>query len=246
MWAFAAPLLGALRGVLAAAALVRRLLLCLRRGSHDAPCSLASDMWAYQMSIVRISANCAIASRYAVTDASAAARASAFEKPLLRAAIVKLAAMRLTSYSNGPGQRLVEVVQIEHQRALRRRVHTEVRQVRITTELHVEPRGRRVLQIDRHDLRRATIERERRNHHPPVPHRHQIGLPRRVLRFEQPNRIRPPDAGTQPSWLEGAAFSRAAFPFAVRSSILGCATTPIKPALVHREHSRHAIQFVAR
>ncbi len=31
------------------------------------------------------------------------ARVSAVEKPLLRAAIVKLADMRFTSYSNGPG-----------------------------------------------------------------------------------------------------------------------------------------------
>ena len=56
------------------------------------------------MSIVPICANEAIASRYAVTDASVDARMSALENPLLRAAIVKLAAMRFTSYSNGPGR----------------------------------------------------------------------------------------------------------------------------------------------
>jgi hypothetical protein len=55
------------------------------------------------MSIVRICANWAIAVRYADTDASVDARVSAFENPLLRAAIVKLAAIRFTSYSNGPG-----------------------------------------------------------------------------------------------------------------------------------------------
>ena len=38
-----------------------------------------------------------------MTDASVAARASALVKPLLRAAIVKLADMRFTSYSKGPG-----------------------------------------------------------------------------------------------------------------------------------------------
>ena len=42
--------------------------------------------------------------RYAATDASVDARVSAFENPLLRAAIVKLAAIRFTSYSNGPGR----------------------------------------------------------------------------------------------------------------------------------------------
>ena len=37
------------------------------------------------------------------TDASVASRVSALVKPLLRAAIVKLADIRFTSYSNGPG-----------------------------------------------------------------------------------------------------------------------------------------------
>ena len=68
------------------------------------------------MSIVDIPANSIIASRYAVTDVRVASRTSALLKPLLRAAIVKLAAMRFTSYSNGPGKRLVEVVEVEHQR----------------------------------------------------------------------------------------------------------------------------------
>ena len=63
----------------------------------------ASERCAYQMSIVRISANPAIASRYAAAAASVASRACVSVKPLLRAAIVKLAAMRFTSYSNGPG-----------------------------------------------------------------------------------------------------------------------------------------------
>src|SRR5204863_7397313 len=63
----------------------------------------SSDRWAYQMSIVRMSANSAIACRYADTDARVDDRASDRENPLLRAAIVKLAAIRFTSYSNGPG-----------------------------------------------------------------------------------------------------------------------------------------------
>ena len=55
------------------------------------------------MSIVPISANSAMASRYAWTERPVATRASSLLKPLLRAATVKLAAIRLTSYSNGPG-----------------------------------------------------------------------------------------------------------------------------------------------
>jgi hypothetical protein len=65
--------------------------------------SSSSARWAYQIPIVRICANSAMAARYADTDASVDARVSAFENPLLRAAIVKLDAIRFTSYSNGPG-----------------------------------------------------------------------------------------------------------------------------------------------
>ena len=62
-----------------------------------------SDSRAYQMSIVPICASSAMRTRYDIADWTVAARASAAVKPLLRAAIVKLAAMRFTSYSNGPG-----------------------------------------------------------------------------------------------------------------------------------------------
>ena len=62
-----------------------------------------SENRACQMSIVGISANSTIAAWYAATDVSAAVRLSVGEKPLLRPAMVKLAAMRFTSYSNGPG-----------------------------------------------------------------------------------------------------------------------------------------------
>jgi hypothetical protein len=55
------------------------------------------------MSIVGMWADVVIASRYALTGASAAARVSGLANPLLRAAMVKLAAIRFTSYSNGPG-----------------------------------------------------------------------------------------------------------------------------------------------
>ena len=55
------------------------------------------------MSIVPICANSAIASRYAAADASVAARVSAAENSLFRPAMAKLAAIRFTSYSNGPG-----------------------------------------------------------------------------------------------------------------------------------------------
>ena len=88
-----------------------------------------------------------------------------------------------------PRQRLVEIIQVEHQRPFRRRVHAEVRQVSVAAELDVQTRGRRVLEVGGHDLGRTPIERERRNHHASVTHRHQIRLPRDVLLLQQRNRI---------------------------------------------------------
>ena len=62
------------------------------------------DNRAYQTSVVDMPAKSAIAVRYAATDVSVASRISDFPKPLLRPAIVKLAAIRFTSYSKGPGR----------------------------------------------------------------------------------------------------------------------------------------------
>ena len=45
-----------------------------------------------------------MASRYADTERSVVAVTSVALKPLLRPAMAKLAAMRFTSYSNGPGR----------------------------------------------------------------------------------------------------------------------------------------------
>ena len=212
--AFSGGLLGALLGRLVDGLLLRPL---LRTGRVvDGACSSSSsDTCAYQISSVPISANRPSPPGTPVTEASVAARASAFVKPLLRAAIVKLAAMRLTSYSNGPGQRLVEVVQVEQQRSLRRRVHTEVREMRVAAELHIETRRRRVLQISRHDLRRPAVERERRHHHPPVPNRHEVGLPRCVLLLEQRDRIGPA-GGRLPSGMIATAVSGRARPSQLR------------------------------
>ena len=60
----------------------------------------------------------------------------------------------------GSGERLVEVVEVEHERPLGRRKRAEVRKVRVSAELHVEPGRRGVLQIRGHDLRRAPVEGE--------------------------------------------------------------------------------------
>ena len=89
-----------------------------------------------------------------------------------------------------PRQRLVEIVHVEHQPALHRSEHAEVRQMRITTHLHPKPRTGRRRKIGRHDQRSTAIERERRDQHPPVADRHQLGNPRLRLLLQQRDRIR--------------------------------------------------------
>ena len=75
-----------------------------------------------------------------------------------------------------PGKRLVEVVQVEQEAPFGRAEDAEVRQVRVAAQLDGETRGRGVLQVRGHDLRRAPVEGERRDHHPAVAHRHEVGL----------------------------------------------------------------------
>ncbi len=58
---------------------------------------------AYQRSIARIAAKLATDVRYPAAQVAVTLRTCLREKPLLRAAIVKLVASRLTSHSHGPG-----------------------------------------------------------------------------------------------------------------------------------------------
>ncbi len=87
-------------------------------------------------------------------------------------------------------QGLVEVVEVEEQGALRRGERPEVRQVRVAAELNRQARPGRARQVGGHDLGRPAVEGERRHHHPPMPHRHEVGLTRRVLLLEQGERVR--------------------------------------------------------
>ena len=94
-----------------------------------------------------------------------------------------------------PGQRLVEVVDVEDQAPLRGGERAEVGQVRVPAQLHPQPRRRRGGQIRRHRQRRAAVERERRHQHPPVPDRHQLRHPASA---PAPTAARP-DRATRPA-----------------------------------------------
>ena len=122
-------------------------------------------------------------------------------------------------------QRLVEVVDAEHQPPVGRGEGTEVGQMRIAAELHVQPGPRRAGQIGRHRVGRAAEERERRHQHPPVADRHQLGHPRGGLLLQQLDRItpigRPAPIRHAP---ERGAAALAALPLAARSSAVGWGT----------------------
>jgi len=55
-------------------------------------------------------------------------------------------------------QRLVEVVRVEHETPVRGRVDPEVREVRITAQLHVQPRPWHAREIGGRDVRRPAVE----------------------------------------------------------------------------------------
>ena len=93
-------------------------------------------------------------------------------------------------------QGLVEVVDVEHQLPLGRGEHPEVRQVRVTAELDGQARAGRGGQVGGHDQRGAAVERERRDQHPAVADRHQLGDPLVRLLLEQRDRVGAVAAGS--------------------------------------------------
>ncbi len=88
-----------------------------------------------------------------------------------------------------PRQRLVEVVDVEHERAIRRGIGAEVREVRVAAELRLQARARNAGEVRGHEVRGPAIERERGDEHPPVAHRHEFRHARGRLLLEQVDRL---------------------------------------------------------
>ena len=137
-------------------------------------------------------------------------------------------------------ERLVEVVDVEHQPPLRRREHPEVRQVRVPAALHRQPRPRRRREVVGHDHRRPAIERERRDQHPPVADRHQLRHARLRLALEQLDRIGATRrAARTPRGRRAAPRCAPPCPRATRSATDRCGTAgaalrPFAPTRRHR------------
>ncbi len=96
-----------------------------------------------------------------------------------------LAARRFTSHSHGPGSVSSKSLMSNSSLPLGRAEEAEVRQVRVAAELHVDPGARRRRQVGRHDQRRAAVERERRDEHPSVADRDELGHAALGLLLEQ-------------------------------------------------------------
>ena len=95
-----------------------------------------------------------------------------------------LAASRLTSHSQGAGQRLVEVVGVEHERPLGRREEPEVGQVGVTAGLHDDVGPGRGREVEGHHRGRAAVVGEGRLGHARVAQRDEVGQAVRLLLLE--------------------------------------------------------------
>lgn len=84
---------------------------------------------------------------------------------------------------------LVEVVEIEHEGALRRRVEAEVRHVRIAARGDLDAARRPGPEIGRHERGGAEVERERARRHPCAAQRDELGDTRGILRAEDAERV---------------------------------------------------------
>ena len=84
-----------------------------------------------------------------------------------------------------PRERLVEIIEVEHQFAVRRMVPTEVSQVGVAAELHRQPGVRDGCEVGGHQLGAAPEERERGGQHPAVAQRNEARLARGRLTLER-------------------------------------------------------------
>jgi hypothetical protein len=91
-------------------------------------------------------------------------------------------------------------------------------------------------QVGGHDLGRSPVEGERREQHPPVSHRDQVGLPGQVLLIQQPDQVGPVASGVAGWRCSAAGLLAACSAFldarvATRSpaigSVLSCPSVPL-------------------
>ncbi len=105
------------------------------------------------------------------------------------------------------GQRLVEVVEVEDERALGRGVAADVREVGVAAELRAQSGARRRREVVRHHRRGAAVEGERGDEHAAVPDGDELGDAGSRLRLQDRDRVtvgRELEARLARAWALGA------------------------------------------
>ena len=149
----------------------------------------ATSRRVYQTSMLRISAKCAIASRYSRTAVVDTERRVGLVEASIPTRDREARREPLHVPLERPRQRLVEVVDAEDEPPVRRREDAEVREVRVAAELRVQARSRPIREVGRHQVGGAAEEGERRSEHAPVPDRAELGQSRSRLLLEQLDRV---------------------------------------------------------
>src|SRR6266700_184030 len=90
----------------------------------------------------------------------------------------------------GTGERLVKVIHIEDLIAFRGGVDAKVVEMRVATDLHLDPSDRSCSHILRHDDRRPAQKGKRRGCHALIAKRHEMCQAGAVLFLQQTERIR--------------------------------------------------------
>ena len=116
--------------------------------------------------------------------------------------------------------------------------------VRVAAKLHVETRGGDVGKIGGHDLRAAAVERERRNHHAPVAHGHQVRLTGLVCASNKATGSGRSSAGRQPSRARPRHSLTGRPPSSRRSSNVGCETFCIACGHLRRAPVGNKYRFI--
>ncbi len=130
----------------------------------------------------------------------------------------------------GSVERLVEVVDVEDEVALGRCEQPEVGEVGVAAQLDDDPGIRGGREVGRHRQRRPAVERERRDRHPAVADRDQLGDPGGGLLLQERDRVGRSGGGRQPACAPTGTRARAASPAARRSSRDGSGdTSPLSP-----------------
>jgi hypothetical protein len=103
--------------------------------------------------------------------------------------MVKLAAIRFTSYSNGPGRVSSKSFRSNSSRRSGEAKAPKLDRWASPHSWTWRPAGGRFGEVGGHDLGRAPVEGERRDHHPAMADRHQVRLTGGVLLLEQGDRV---------------------------------------------------------